>query len=344
MLYRYVSFTQGSNMSSSKHKEESHSSDLQVGEPKGHRSETRAMSPMVYELFVLGELMVQPAYGYKLHEHASRILGPWRPLSWGILYPLIRRLEREGLTTSTVERRRGGFPAEERGQPRRIYSITEAGRQRFLDFMLNDEEYSRDTPELFLIKLTKLQFLSPAQHIKVVQWYRRYISELHTYYQERRQEVLSSPEITEKERPYFIQLLDYQHHTLQAQLSWLDNVIALGKIAQLTVRGCKSGKPRTTPIGVVTCRGNRYLVATFGVVNWVHNLRAAQQATLICDRQVETISAVELPPEEAAPILKECLASCSGIARLCFKATPASPLDEFEREVAEHPVFQVRSL
>jgi deazaflavin-dependent oxidoreductase (nitroreductase family) len=331
-------------MSSSEHGGHTLFSGQSFSETQARRLETRGMSPLVYELFVLGELMVQPTYGYQLHEQANRILGPLRPLSWGILYPLMRRLEREGLATSTVERRREGFPAMERGQPRRVYSITEAGRQRFLAFMLNANEYSRDTLELFLIKLAKLHFLPPTQYIKVLQWYRRYVSDLDAYYQERRQEVLSSTEIPEKECPSLMHLFDYQQHTLRAQLSWLDNMIALGKIAQLTVRGCKSGKPRTTPIGVVTCNGKRYLVATFGVVNWVRNLRAAREATLTCDRQVETITAIELSPEEAAPILKECLASSTGIARLCFKATSASPLDEFEREVTEHPVFQVHSL
>jgi hypothetical protein len=57
---------------------------------------------LIYELFVLGELIVQPMYGSFLHETASRILGPFRPLSWGIVYPLIRRLEQEGLVTSVV--------------------------------------------------------------------------------------------------------------------------------------------------------------------------------------------------------------------------------------------------
>jgi deazaflavin-dependent oxidoreductase (nitroreductase family) len=330
-------------MSSSKYEEHGLFSDEPLREPQARRLDTRGTSPLVYELLVLGELMIQPTYGYKLREQANRILGPLHPLSWGILYPLIRRLEREGLATSTVERRREGFPEMERGQPRRIYSITEAGRQRFLAFMLNDDEYSRDTPELFLTKLTKLHFLSPVQRIKVLQWYHRYISSLEAYYQEHRQEVLNSTEIAEQERPSLMHLLDYQQHTLQAQRSWVDTMIALGEIGQLTVRGCKSGKPRTTPIGVVTCQGKRYLVATFGIVNWVRNLRAAQEATLTCDRQAEAITAVELSPEEAAPILKECLASSTGLARLCFKATPASPLDEFAREVPAHPVFQVHA-
>ena len=305
------------------------------------KQETRGMSPLLYELFVLGELMVQPTYGYKLHENANRILGPLRPLSWGTLYPLIRRLEQEGLTTASVEKRREGFPLAGRGQPRRVYTLTSAGKQRFFDLMLTSAEYSRDTPELFFVKLARLQLLAPVQRISVLQWYRRYVFDLHRYYQASRQEVLSNAEIPEGERPFLVQLLDYRYHTLQAELSWLDNRIALGMIALLTVRGRKSGQPRTTPVGIVELNGKRYLIATFGVVNWVRNLRAMGEATLTYERRSETITVVELPPETAAPILKECLVSRSSIARLCFDVTATSSLQEFEREAPRHPVFQV---
>jgi hypothetical protein len=76
------------------------------------------MRPLIYELFVLSELMVQPMSGSFLHETARRILGPFRPLSWGIISPLLRRLEQQGLVTSVIEQRRAGLPPPGRGQPR----------------------------------------------------------------------------------------------------------------------------------------------------------------------------------------------------------------------------------
>ena len=51
----------------------------------------------MYELFVLGELMDGPHHGYLLREILGRLLGPFRHISCGVLYPLIRQLEREGL-------------------------------------------------------------------------------------------------------------------------------------------------------------------------------------------------------------------------------------------------------
>src|SRR2546428_14106811 len=66
----------------------------------------------------------------------------------------------------------------------------------------------------------------------------------------------------------------------------------------LTVRGRKSGQPRTIPIVILEQNGKRYLASPFGVVDWVRNLRAAGEATLTRGRRAETVNARELPKGE----------------------------------------------
>ncbi len=85
--------------------------------------------------------------------------------------------------------------------------------------------------------------------------------------------------------------------------------VPLRGVALLTVRGRKSGQPRTTPVVIITQNGKRYVVAAYGVVDWVRNLRAAGAGTLTRGRRKEEFTAVEAPPDEAAPILKLVLAS-----------------------------------
>lgn len=190
-------------------------------DPPRHGS--RGTTPLLYELFVLGELMVQPLYGALIHLIAGRILGPGRPLSWGILSPLIRRLERDGLITTLVAPR----PARpERGQPPRTYAITPAGRERFLTLLQTPTDYSRDTPELFVIKLTKFQFLTPAQRLAVLDWYRGYLDQHRAYYQVAHDEVRDQPMITEAERPWIIQSIALRQERLGAEHAWLDTQIA----------------------------------------------------------------------------------------------------------------------
>lgn len=112
----------------------------------------------------------------------------------------------------------------------------------------------------------------------------------------------------------------------------------------LTVRGRKSGQPRTTPVVTAEYNGKRYLIGTFGNVNWVRNLRTAGEATLTRGRRAEQISAVELTPAEAAPLLKELLSEpySARFMRGYFEVTPDSSLEEFEREAPRHPVFLVQ--
>lgn len=123
--------------------------------------------------------------------------------------------------------------------------------------------------------------------------------------------------------------------------------VNIGNMALLTVRGRKSGKPITTPIAIVVHEGKRYLVAAFGVVSWVRNLRAAGgKATITRGRRTEKIHAIELPPEAAALIFREAVRAGGGGAfvRQYQNVTADSSLEEFEREVLTRPVFLLQSV
>jgi deazaflavin-dependent oxidoreductase (nitroreductase family) len=117
--------------------------------------------------------------------------------------------------------------------------------------------------------------------------------------------------------------------------------VKMGTTSLLTVRGRKSGQPHTVPVVLVEQEGERWLVAPYGVVQWVRNIRVAGTATLTRGRRSETITVTELPSQEAAPILKEYLMHVSGGVRSYFEAKRDSPLETFEREAYRHPVFQI---
>jgi len=119
--------------------------------------------------------------------------------------------------------------------------------------------------------------------------------------------------------------------------------VKIGTMSLLTVRGRKSGQPHTVPVILVEQDGERWLVAPYGVVQWVRNIRAAGTATLTRGRRSEAISVTEIPAQEAAPVLKQYLLKAPA-ARPYFDATKDSPLEAFEREAARHPVFQITSL
>lgn len=116
-----------------------------------------------------------------------------------------------------------------------------------------------------------------------------------------------------------------------------------GKMILLTVRGRKSGVPHTIPVVMGERSDQRWLVSPFGEVNWARNLRAAGEGVVTCGRHSEPISVVELSALEAAPVLKQLLVGgAPSLVRSYFEVTPASPLEDFEREAHRHPVFLVR--
>ena len=51
--------------------------------------------------------------------------------------------------------------------------------------------------------------------------------------------------------------------------------VPLGPNRLVTIRGRKSGLPRTTPLAVIEVGGGRWIWAPWGEVQWVRNLRAA---------------------------------------------------------------------
>ena len=117
--------------------------------------------------------------------------------------------------------------------------------------------------------------------------------------------------------------------------------VPVGLMHQLTVPGRKSGQPRTTTIAVIQHEGGRYILAPYGVVDWVRNLRAAGKATLTRSRKTETVIATELPPKEAALILKATTNAGPSFLRAYYDTNANSTLAEFEQEALRHPVFQI---
>lgn len=109
------------------------------------------------------------------------------------------------------------------------------------------------------------------------------------------------------------------------------------RIYLLTIRGRKSGQPRTVPLALWERNGKRY-VACQGIGDWVLNLRAAGEAILTRDCYSETVTAKELSPEEAAPILREEIKNGHPFAKV-YGVTAASSLAEFEQALVGRPVF-----
>lgn len=84
---------------------------------------------------VLGVLSDGPLHGYELRKRLTAILGPFRALSFGSLYPCLHRLTDHGLVeqVDTVDRAEIGSVTSRRA--RIVYALTAAGKEAFASWV-----------------------------------------------------------------------------------------------------------------------------------------------------------------------------------------------------------------
>ncbi|HLZ28107.1 MAG TPA: nitroreductase family deazaflavin-dependent oxidoreductase [Chloroflexota bacterium] len=122
--------------------------------------------------------------------------------------------------------------------------------------------------------------------------------------------------------------------------------VPMGPNALITVAGRRSGLPRTTPVTVVESAGRWWVLAPFGEVNWVRNLRAAGRATITVRRRPEQVTAVELPLAEAVTFFRDVLAPLARrygwLALWIVRNVDKIDIDRPVEAAQGRPVFELR--
>lgn len=124
----------------------------------------------MYELIILGLLLRWPAHGYFIANVINDMIGPYARLSNGRLYPLLAKLEQDGLIvsrTSTEETTRGERQV-------RSYEITAAGRERFHKLMMDTTSNPGEYQKFFLHKVPLLSFVKPSERLYLLDHYSNY--------------------------------------------------------------------------------------------------------------------------------------------------------------------------
>lgn len=97
--------------------------------------------------YVLGLLAEEKMYGKKILERIHEVTGGnWKP-SPGSVYPLLRRMARLGMVSEYID---------EGGHPKRIYELTDAGREAYKDMREEIRPRLKRTIELLSLHLNKL--------------------------------------------------------------------------------------------------------------------------------------------------------------------------------------------
>jgi DNA-binding PadR family transcriptional regulator len=107
----------------------------------------------VYELFVLGQLMDHDMAGYQLRKALVTVVGQEQTVSYGVLYPLLDRLNRAGdivLASGAGSR------------SKRAATLTAQGRAHFQRLVLRPVTINKQAQLAFQIKCNFLHLLDAA--------------------------------------------------------------------------------------------------------------------------------------------------------------------------------------
>ena len=111
----------------------------------------------------------------------------------------------------------------------------------------------------------------------------------------------------------------------------------------LEVRGRKTGRVYSTPVNLLEHEGKRYLVAPRGYTQWVRNVIASQEATLVKGARQEKIRLSVVADSAKAEILRAYLDRYKLTVQRYFAIPAGSPVEDFKPLTGEYPVFEIIS-
>ncbi|MBD0384045.1 PadR family transcriptional regulator [Paenibacillus sedimenti] len=172
----------------------------------------------MYDLFVLGELMSEDKHGYILQERLQYAVGPTRKISPGTLYPLLSRFVESGWITLQFEEKKEG------GRSRKLYGLTEHGRERFQELMVNPVEHNTDTELTFQFQITYFQYVTKDVQLMCLDQYLGYLHN-NLKYVNSLSEMIAKKKINEKQLFQVLRMLDHRKHVLLADVGWVTEEI-----------------------------------------------------------------------------------------------------------------------
>lgn len=180
------------------------------------------------ELAILGLLKERSMHGYQLSKRLTDTLGGFWRVSYGSLYPSLKRLEREGAVEQV-------FDEQEVGRRKNVYRITEEGEAAFRRLL--DEAGSDATGEdnRFRVRLAFFKYLAPDARIRLLERRR-------TFLEERLDTITAS--LPGHHDTYTLSLVQHGRETTEQDIAWLNGLITAERRATETKTTKTAGSKR----------------------------------------------------------------------------------------------------
>jgi DNA-binding PadR family transcriptional regulator len=167
------------------------------------------------DLAILGRLKVGPVHGYEMRKHLSVVLGPFRKLSYGSLYPALKSLAARGLITTDS----GAIQPTSSGRNRTVYRITPTGLD-FLDQNLRKDDVRDWDDDDFDVRFALFGSTDSATRLHILQGRRSRTAERLQQLQD------SVSRDSQGMDVYTRELVQHGLDTVTRELRWLEQLIA----------------------------------------------------------------------------------------------------------------------
>ena len=200
------------------------------------------------DLAVLGLLKERAMHGYELRKQLGAMLGPFWQVSWGSLYPTLRRLAKLGAVEkldapvkktsrakSTTKRSTRTTKAKSTtlssGRRKNVYKITRQGEEVFAT-MLEETAAAADA-EHFTLKLAFFRYLQPEMRLALLERRRAYLQEKLAQFK------TNIRDYKERVDSYTLSLQNHGMAATQSDIDWIDELISAERALD-TVRPTKA--------------------------------------------------------------------------------------------------------
>ena len=182
------------------------------------------------ELAILGLLKERSMHGYQLSKRLTDSLGGFWRVSYGSLYPTLKRLERQGAVEQV-------FDKQEVGRRKNVYRITQSGESLFRDLLEEAGPDASGEDNRFRVRMAFFKYLSPETRIRVLERRRSFLEE--------RLVTIQASLATNTGDLYTTSLMQHGRESTEQDIAWLNGLISAERRgADTTAKG--SSKRRST--------------------------------------------------------------------------------------------------
>ncbi len=183
------------------------------------------------ELAILGLLKERSMHGYQLSKRLTDSLGGFWRVSYGSLYPTLKRLERQGAVEQV-------FDSQEVGRRKNVYRVTETGEKLFRELLEEAGAETAGEDNRFRVRLAFFKYLAPETRIRLLERRRAFLEE--------RLVTIQSSLAGGGGDTYTLSLIQHGRESTEQDIAWLNGLIAAERRTVDSSTGGTKRRPRET--------------------------------------------------------------------------------------------------